>query len=84
MRILWEPHAWDDYQHWVSTDKKILKRLNQILKDTLRHRESGLGKPEKLKHQLAGYFSRRITREHRLVYTVKDDTLIIVQCRYHY
>ncbi len=78
--------GWDDYLYWQKTEKKILKRINLLLTDIKRAPNSsdGLGKPELLKDNLQGYFSRRITSEHRLVYTIIDDLLIIAQCRYHY
>jgi len=78
--------AWEDYLFWQENDKKILKRINQLLKDIQRDplSKDGLGKPEKLKGNLSGYYSRRITAEHRLVYTIKNDILVIAQCRYHY
>ena len=78
--------AWEDYIYWQKNNKKILNRINLLIKDIVRnpYDENGLGKPEKLKGNLSGYFSRRITSEHRLVYTIKDSLLIIVQCRYHY
>lgn len=83
-RITFEQAAWEDYQYWQAHDKKILKRLNNIIRDTCREPFTGIGKPERLKEDLQGYWSRRITTEHRFVYTVKNDALVIVQCRYHY
>ncbi len=82
--ILWSVNAWEDYLYWQSQDKKTLKRINALIKDIMRNPFSGLGEPEALKHSWSGYFSRRIDREHRLVYTFKNDKLIIAQCRYHY
>jgi len=76
--------AWADYQYWQQTDKRTLKRINALIKDIQRSPFSGIGKPEPLKHHLRGFWSRRIDDEHRLVYTLVDDDLIIVQCRYHY
>jgi toxin YoeB len=78
--------GWEDYQHWVKTDKKIVKRINTLLEDIKRNPNdsNGLGKPERLKENLQSYFSRRITSEHRLIYKVVDDLIIIAQCRYHY
>lgn len=84
MNITFTPNGWADYQHWQQTDKKIIKRINTLLKEITRTPFQGQGNPEALKHQLAGYWSRRITQEHRLVYQVKDETIIVVQCRYHY
>ena len=83
-RIVFELAAWEDHQYWLSHDKELLKRLNNIIRDTCREPFSGIGKPERLKEDLKGYWSRRITTEHRLVYTVQNDALVIVQCRYHY
>jgi len=77
-------HAWDDYLYWQKTDKKILKRINILIKDMQRTPFDGMGDPEPLKHNWSGYWSRRINREHRIVYKATDDALIIVQCRYHY
>ena len=78
--------GWEDYQYWVQTDRKIVKRINLLLQDIKRdpNDSKGLGKPERLKENLSGYFSRRITSEHRLVYKIIDDIIIIAQCRYHY
>ena len=84
MRILFSEQAWEDYQYWLSTDKKILKRINLLIRDTARDPFEGLGKPEPLRHMLKGYWSRRITEEHRMVYRVKEDTLMLGQLRYHY
>lgn len=82
--ILWSKHAWEDYLYWQATDKKQLKRINALIQDTLRHPYNGLGDPEPLKHQWTGYWSRRIDREHRLVYRMQEGILQIAQCRYHY
>ena len=84
MNLLFSPHAWDDYQHWQQTDKKMIRRINELLKDTMRSPYEGLGKPEPLKHSLAGFWSRRITDEHRMVYRVAGETLEVAQLRYHY
>ena len=83
-KISWHKDAWEDYIYWQMTDKKILKHINELIKDILRNPYRGKGKPEPLKHELEGYWSRKINKEHRLVYKVKDDLLIIVQCKYHY
>jgi len=79
-------NAWEDYLYWQNNDKKILKRINTLLKDIKRDPDSkeGLGKPERLKENLSGYYSRRITSEHRLVYKILDGMIIIAQCRHHY
>ncbi|HNP27362.1 MAG TPA: Txe/YoeB family addiction module toxin [Nitrosomonas sp.] len=84
MILSWAEKAWEDYLYWQQTDKTVLKRINTLIKDIKREPFDGLGDPEPLKHNWSGYWSRRINREHRLVYRVKDGSLIIVQCRYHY
>jgi len=84
MNLSWSDDAWEDYLYWQATDKKILKRINQLIKSAKRTPAEGIGKPEPLKHEHRGYWSRRINQEHRLVYKCVDDTLFIVQCRYHY
>lgn len=76
--------AWGQYQYWLRTDRQVLKRLNTLLEDTSRHPFTGIGKPEMLRASLSGHWSRRITDEHRLVYRVEDDTLVIIACRFHY
>lgn len=76
--------AWEDYLYWEQANKQIFKRINQLIKDIDRNGNEGLGKPEPLRHELQGYWSRRIDSEHRLVYTIQDGTICIVQCRYHY
>ena len=76
--------AWEQYVEWQSLDKNVLKKINQLIKDIQRSPFEGIGKPEPLAYELSGYWSRRITEEHRLIYTVIDEDLIIVQCRYHY
>ncbi len=82
--LSWDKDAWDDYMYWQNTDKKILKRINRLILDTLRNPFEGIGKPEVLKEDLAGYMSKRIDQEHRLVYCVYEDRLHILQCRFHY
>jgi toxin YoeB len=84
MILSWAENAWEDYLYWQSIDKKILKRINQLVKDILRHPFEGIGVPEPLKHHWSGYWSRRIDREHRIVYKSTMNTLYIVQCRFHY
>jgi toxin YoeB len=84
MIISWAEKAWEDYLYWQSIDKKILKRINTLLKEISRQPFEGIGDPEPLKHQWSGYWSRRIDREHRLVYKVTAENIIVVQCRYHY
>lgn len=84
MKISFQDDGWDDYLYWQQQDKKILKRINALLKDIARQPFEGIGKPEPLKYTLNGYWSRRINDEHRLVYTVKNKQIIVIQCRYHY
>jgi toxin YoeB len=84
MNLTFTPSAWDDYQWFVQHDRKLLKRINQLLQEILRRPFEGIGKPEPLKGDLSGYWSRRINDEHRLIYTVKDDNVIAIACRYHY
>lgn len=82
--LTWASRAWEDYLYWQGRDRKTLKRINTLIKDIQRQPFDGLGDPEPLRHQWSGYWSRRIDREHRLVYKVTDDAIIVVQCRYHY
>jgi toxin YoeB len=84
VNILFLEDAWDDYQYWVQMDKTILKKINSLIKECLREPYNGTGKPEPLKFDLAGLWSRRINQEHRLVYKIDNGNLIIIQCRYHY
>ena len=84
MRITWTSTAWEDYLYWQSTDKKKLKRINELIKATLRDPFKGIGNPEPLKHDLQGFRSRRIDSEHRLVYSFEQKDLKIIACRYHY
>lgn len=84
MNLLFTPQAWDDYQHWVQTDEKILKRINELIKDIQRSPFQGIGKPEPLKQNLSGFWSRRITEEHRIVYRKTDAGIAFIQLRYHY
>lgn len=84
MELVWQTHAWEDYLYWQETDKKILFKINELIKDCLRSPFKGIGKPEPLKGQYKGLWSRRITDEHRLVYAVKEKQLHILQCRFHY
>lgn len=83
-RLIWTSAAWDDYLYWQTQDRKTLKRINLLIQDTLREPLAGLGKPEPLKENLSGFWSRRIDDTHRLVYTLQDGDLAIVACRYHY
>ena len=84
MRLIFSENAWEDYLYWQRTDKKTLSRINKLIKEIKRTPFKGIGKPEPLKHGLAGYWSRRINEEHRMVYKVTDDALLIAQLRYHY
>ncbi|WP_148255351.1 Txe/YoeB family addiction module toxin [Aidingimonas lacisalsi] len=84
MKLIFSEHAWEDYLYWQKTDKKLLNRINKLIKETQREPFDGIGKPEPLKHSLAGYWSRRISEEDRMAYKVMDDTLLIAQLRYHY
>ncbi|GAA0440186.1 Txe/YoeB family addiction module toxin [Leifsonia naganoensis] len=84
MRLVWDESAWEDYLYWQGQDRRVLKRINLLLTDIQRNGNSGIGKPEALKHGFQGFWSRRITDEHRLVYRVTDDAVLIAQCRYHY
>ena len=76
--------SWEDYIYWQNTDKKILKRINELLKEISRTPYSGLGKPEPLKHKYRGYWSRRINDEHRFIYQIRGDEILIAKCRFHY
>ena len=84
MRLIFSDKSWEDYSYWQTTDKKVLKKINQLIKDIKRQPFEGIGKPEPLKHQLSGFWSRRITDEHRLVYEVNENSIAIASCRYHY
>ncbi|MDM8523171.1 Txe/YoeB family addiction module toxin [Desulfococcaceae bacterium HSG8] len=76
--------AWDDYVYWQANEKRVVKRINALIRDILRNPFDGISKPEPLKFGWSGFWSRRINDEHRLVYTMKNEELIIAQCRYHY
>ena len=84
MMIKFSTRGWEDYLYWQATDRSILKRINQLIQEIARAPFAGIGKPEPLKHQLSGFWSRRIDSQHRLVYSCHDDTLLIAQCRDHY
>ena len=84
MNLTWTEESWEDYVYWQQIDKKVLKKINTLIKDIKREPFGGIGKPEPLKHELAGYWSRRITDEHRLVYEITDYTVIVISCRFHY
>ena len=84
MILCWTQEAWEDYLYWQKTDKQLLKRVNTLIKAIQRAPYEGIGKPEPLKFDLTGYWSRRIDKEHRLVYTVQGENIILTMCRYHY
>ena len=84
MNLLFAPQAWEDYLYWQHTDKKMQRRINELIRDTVRSPFEGIGKPEPLKHAFSGFWSRRISPEHRMVYRVSGETLEIAQLRYHY
>lgn len=84
MKLIFAQKAWEDYLYWQRYDKKILKRVNTLIKDIQRNPFSGIGDPEPLKYNWSGFWSRRITKEHRLVYAVEKESILIAQCRFHY
>jgi len=84
VRLVFTPHGWEDYCFWQTTDKITLKRVNRLITDVLREPFDGIGKPEALRHVLAGCWSRRIDEEHRLVYKIEGEDIIILQARFHY
>jgi toxin YoeB len=84
MRLVFTPNGWADYTHWLAADRATLKRINRLIDDVLRDPFEGIGKPEALRHALTGAWSRRISEEHRLVYLVDGDDVVILQARYHY
>ncbi|HNP19616.1 MAG TPA: Txe/YoeB family addiction module toxin [Fulvivirga sp.] len=84
MVLTFTENAWEDYLYWQKIDKKIVKKINLLIKDIKRNPFDGIGKPEPLKYDLAGYWSRRIDQEHRLVYQAQNEELIIYACRFHY
>ena len=84
MNIVFTDVVWDDYQHWVATDKAMVKRINKLIAEVRRTPFTGIGKPEALQHQLSGYWSRRITEEHRLVYAVEENQIVVIAARHHY
>jgi toxin YoeB len=84
MKKVFSDGAWDDYLYWQQTDKAMLKKINALIKDTERNPYEGIGKPERLRHSLSEYWSRRISEEHRMVYRIHDNELHIAQLRYHY
>lgn len=84
MKFIFVDESWEDYLYWQKTDKKKLKRINELLRDISRYPNHGIGKPELLKCKYSGFLSRRIDDEHRLIYQVKDDAILIAKCRFHY
>ena len=84
MKLIFAENAWEDYLYWQKTDKKMVRRVNTLIKETSRDPFAGIGKPEPLKHALAGFWSRRIDDTHRMVYKIEGDCLLIAQLRYHY
>ena len=84
MRLVWDEHAWEDYLWWQTQDRKTLKRINLLIRDIIRNGNEGIGKPEPLEHDFAGYWLRRIDDEHRLVHRLAGDEVRIASCRYHY
>lgn len=84
MNLVFSSQAWEDYLHWQETDRRMLRRVNEVIRDIRRDPFEGIGKPEPLRHALSGYWSRRITQEHRIVYRVRDGELLIAQIRDHY
>ncbi len=84
MNKFFTDEGWEEYTYWIENDRKIVKKINNLIKDIERNGNEGIGKPEPLKHNLQGYWSRRITDEHRLVYQISDENIIIVKCKNHY
>jgi toxin YoeB len=83
-RVVWTQDAWEDYQYWQRQDKRMLKRINLLIQDTMRSPFDGIGKPEPLRENLSGFWSRRIDETNRLIYAVDNDDLVVIACRYHY
>ena len=84
MKIIWDDKAWEEYVEWQTIDRKIVKKINELIKDIQKNGNEGIGKPEALKHELSGYWSRRITEKHRLIYVVTENQLIIIGCSENY
>ena len=84
MKLIFSDSAWEDYLYWQQQDKRMVERINKLIKEAQREPFAGIGKPEPLKHALAGYWSRRITEEHRMVYKIDGDSMLLAQLRYHY
>ena len=84
MKLAFSEHAWQDYLYWQKTDRKMLKSINELIRNIQKNKYEGIGKPEALKHNLSGYWSRRISTEHRVVCKIENDAILIAQLRYHY
>jgi toxin YoeB len=84
MKLIFAEQAWEDYQYWVQADRKIIRRIHELIKDTMRSPFAGIGKPEPLRHAFSGYWSRRITEEHRMIYKMEGGNLLLAELRYHY
>lgn len=84
MKLIFAEQAWEDYLYWQKTDRKILARINNIIQEIRREPFSGIGKPEPLRHALAGYWSRRVNDEHRIIYKIQDNSVLLAQLRFHY
>jgi len=84
VKYVFVDESWEDYVYWQETDKKIARRINELLKEISRNPFSGTGKPEPLKYKYKGFWSRRINEEHRLIYQVRENEVLIVKCRFHY
>ncbi len=84
MTLSWDAAAWEDFQYWLDTDKAVVRKIRTLLKECLRTPTTGTGKPEPLKHDFAGFWSRRISGEHRLVYRFETNLVYVLQCRFHY
>ena len=84
MLLVWDENAWQDYLWWQAQDRRVLKRINTLIEDVARNGNEGIGKPEPLKHNMSGFWSRRITGEHRLVYSIEGGEICVISCKYHY
>lgn len=84
MKVVFSKNSWEEYTSWLEEDRKMLRKINELVKDIQQHPFEGKGKPEPLKYDLAGFWSRRIAREHRLVYRVEEKTIFVYSCKYHY
>ena len=84
MKIIWNDKAWEEYVEWQTIDRKVVKKINELIKDIQKNGNEGIGKPELLQHELSGYWSRRITEKHRLIYFITENQLVIIACSGHY